>query len=263
MNPFRSGAVPPPGEFAATRLSGDRRRLAAGRQASCTHGDGCWCSPRLALRRAYYLGSDPVATGLVPSLSRPGGNVTGVATRAAGLTGKRMQLLKELIPGLSRVGVLLAQNIANPATMRDAETAARALKLAVEFREVRTPDDIETQIAQLAQAEVGAINVQSSTMLASHGARLAKVIAKHRIPAVYGHERYVEAGGLISYSSSVNKAFMRAASYVDRILKGARPGELAIEQTSDLDLAVNLKTAKALGITIPQSILVRADRVIE
>lgn len=210
------------------------------------------------------IGSDPVATGLVASLARPGGNLTGVATLTTGLNGKRIELLKELNPGLSSVGVLLAPNVANPVNMRESEAAAQALKLQMHFAQVRAPEDFEGAIVELARTRVGAVYVGPSTMLASHSARLVEIVAKHRIPAVYSHERFVDAGALMSYSGSVRKAFVRVAGYVDRILKGARAGELAIEQTSDLvELTVNLKTAKALGITIPQSILVRADRVIE
>jgi ABC-type uncharacterized transport system substrate-binding protein len=208
-------------------------------------------------------GSDPVALGFAASLSRPGGNITGVSVLTVGLAGKRMELLKELTPRLSRVGVLLAPNVANPVNTRESEAAARALNVQVHFAEVRTADEIERRIAELLQAGAGAIHVTPSTLLSSHSARVVAAVAKHRVPAVYGHERYVEAGGLITYSPSVTRAFARAAGYVDRILKGARPGELAIEQVSDIELVLNLKTARALGLKVPSAILARADRVIE
>lgn len=211
----------------------------------------------------FHMGADPVAAGLVPSLSRPGGNVTGILTLATGLTAKRLQLVKELNPEVSSVGVVLAPNVTNPDYVREAEAAARTLNLHLQFAEIRGPDEIEIRLGELHKSRVGAITVTGSSMLASHSARMVAAIATHRLPAVYAVERYVEAGGLVTYSTSPRKTFARAAGYVDRILKGDRPGELAIEQASGLELTVNLKTAKALGIRIPSSILVRADRVIE
>jgi len=209
------------------------------------------------------IGADPVARGLAASLSRPGGNVTGITTLTGGLIGKRIELLKELVPGLSRVGILLTPNIGNPIEARESEAAARALKLQPYFDEVHAPGDIERAIAGLAKSRVGAIYMSGSTMLASHAARVAAIVAKNRIPAVYANERFVDAGGLMVYSGSTKKNFVRVADYVDRILKGARAGDLPIEQTSDVELVINLKTAKALGIKIPQSILQRADRAID
>lgn len=209
------------------------------------------------------MGQDPVAFGLASSLSRPGGNVTGIATLTADLSGKRIQLVKELVPGLERVGILLAANVGNPVFMRESEAAARTLHLQAHFAEVAAAGDIESRIADLAQARVGAIYVSPSSVLASHGARIVATVAKHRIPTVYGAERHAAAGGLVTLTASTRKSFARLAGYVDRILKGARAAELPIEQTSDLELVVNLKTAKALGINIPPSILLRADRVIQ
>jgi putative tryptophan/tyrosine transport system substrate-binding protein len=208
-------------------------------------------------------GIDPVKQGLAASLSRPAGNLTGVATLSEDLFGKRVDLLRELVPGLSRVGHVLAPNINNPVNRRQMESLGQKYRLEVRFVEVAAPDDIEVRIAELAQARVGGIFVGGSTMLATQSSRVVTAIAQHRIPAIYGVERYVDVGGLIVLAASVRKGFVRAAGYVDRILKGARPGDLAIEQTMDVELAVNLKTAKSLGITIPQSILVRADRVIQ
>jgi putative ABC transport system substrate-binding protein len=210
------------------------------------------------------MGADPVARGLAVSLSRPGGNVTGVTTLTGSLLGKGIELLKELVPGLSRVGVLLGSGAANYSlNVREAEAAARLLKLESHIGGVGAPGEIETTIAALAKSRVGAVYVVGSTLLASHSDRVVAAIAKHRIPAAYPSERYTESGGLMVYAPSVKKAFVRAAGYVDRILKGARPAEMPIEQTSDLELVINLRTAKALGIKIPQSILQRADRAIE
>jgi putative tryptophan/tyrosine transport system substrate-binding protein len=208
-------------------------------------------------------GLDPVALGFAASLSRPGGNITGVSTLTVGLAGKRIELLKELVPGLTRVGVLLAPNVANPVNKRESEAAAQMLNLQVHFVEVRTIDEIESRVAELLQARVDGISVTAATLLSSHSPRVVAAIAKHRLPAVYSSERYAESGGLMTYSASVTRAFVRAAGYIDRILKGARPGELAIDQPREVELAVNLKAARALGIKIPQAVLVRADRVIE
>jgi len=210
------------------------------------------------------MGADPVARGLAASLSRPGGNVTGVTTLTGGLIGKGIELLKQLVPGLARVGVLLGSGAANYSlNVRQAETAARTLKLEPHIRGVHAPEEIEGAVAALAKSRVGAVYVVGSTMLASHSDRVVAAIAKHRIPAAYPSERYTEAGGLMVYAPSVKKAFVRAAGYVDRILKGSRAAEMPIEQTSDLELVINLKTAKALGLRIPQAILQRADRAIE
>jgi len=210
------------------------------------------------------MGADPVATGLAKSLSRPGGNVTGVWTLSSGLHGKRIELLKQLVPGLSRLGILLApESAAAKPGIVEAEAAAQTLKVNVVKAEVRAPDDIEKAVASLAQSRVGAIFVLPSSMLSAQGTRVVASMAKHAIPAVYGTERYVEVGGLLVYTSSARKAFGRIANHIDRILKGAPAGEIPIEQTSDVELVINLKTARALGITIPQSILQRADRAIE
>jgi putative ABC transport system substrate-binding protein len=209
------------------------------------------------------LGVDPVANGLAASLARPGGNLTGVVNTSTGLNAKRIELLKELNPTLSSFGVVLAPNVAKSANMRDSEAAARALKLQVHFGQANKPEDLDAVVAELAKRRVGALYIAGSTMLQAQSAHVVEVIAKHRLPAVYISERYVDAGGLMIYGSSARKSYVRAASYVDRILKGARPAEMAIEQVSEVELTVNLRTAKALGIKVPQSILVRADRVIE
>ena len=209
------------------------------------------------------VGVDPVASGLVRSLSSPGGNVTGVLNTTLALNAKRIELLKELVPGLSSFGVVLASNVGNPTNVRDSEAAARALNMQVHFAQARGPDDIDAAISELAKARVGALYVAPSSMLQARSARVVEAVAKHGLPAVYGAEQYIEAGALMIYGGNFKKTVVRVASYVDRILKGARPGELAIEQISAMELVVNLRTARKLGITVPPSILVRADRVIE
>ena len=209
------------------------------------------------------VGVDPVASGLVRSLSSPGGNVTGVLNTTLALNAKRIELLKELVPGLSSFGVVLASNVGNPTNVRDSEAAARALNMQVHFAQARGPDDIDAAISELAKARVGALYVAPSSMLQARSARVVEAVAKHGLPAVYGAEQYIDTGALMIYGGNFKKTVVRVASYVDRILKGARPGELAIEQISAMELVVNLRTARKLGITVPPSILVRADRVIE
>lgn len=209
------------------------------------------------------VGVDPVATGLVPSLSRPGGNLTGVATLAGPLNAKRIEVLKELNPGMSSIGVVLAPNVGNPVYRRESEDAARALGLQIHFGEAGKAEDLDGVLAQLAKARIEGLYIAPASIFQTRSALVTELVAKHRIPAVYANERYADNGGLVVYTISVRKAFVRAAGYVDRILKGARPGELAIEQASHVELVVNLRTAKALGITVPQRLLVRADRMIE
>ena len=209
------------------------------------------------------IGADPVASGLARSLSRPGGNLTGVWTLSFGLNKKRIELLKELAPRTSRLGILFAPGSAVQGAVDEAEAAARALKLETVRAEVRTPDEIEPSVAGLVKSRVNGIFVGASTFLAARGKRVVASMASHGMPAVYGEDRYIDAGGLMVYAPSIRKAFGRVANYADRILKGGRPGDLPIEQTTDVELIINLKSAKALGITIPQSILQRADRAIE
>jgi len=209
------------------------------------------------------VGVDPVSAGLVPSLSRPGGNLTGVATMATALNQKRVELLKALRPTATRVGVVLAPNVANPIYKRESEMAARALGVQIYFAEAQNTEELDRVIGELAKARIDAIYIAPASVFQVRSADVVQVVAKYRLPAVYANERYVDAGALMVYAPSIKKAFIRAASYVDRILKGARPGEMAIEQLSDVELAINLKTAKSLHITVPQSLLVRADRVIQ
>jgi putative ABC transport system substrate-binding protein len=210
------------------------------------------------------IGSDPVRSGLVRSLGRPGGNITGVLTLSAGLNARRIAILKELNPRLTDVGVLFASNVANAANMRESEAAAERLKVQLHFAQVGGPQEFEGAVTNLVKKHVGAMYVGPSTMLAAHAAPLVEIITRQRIAAVFSHERFAETTALMTYAGSTRKAFMRAVSYVERILKGARAGELAIDQAGDLlELTVNLKTAKELGIALPQAILLRADRVIQ
>ena len=210
-------------------------------------------------------GLDVIALGWVASLAQPGGNVTGLSTLSVShLISKRTELLKELLPKLTRVGVLVTPGSSAAAdNLRETEAMARHFRLQTHVVEVHTPGDLERAFAELARTRVGALIVVSSTMLSSQSERIVALTTKHQLPAVYFTSRFVDEGGLMSYGSDFNDQFRRLATYIDRVLKGARAGELPIEQPTTFELVVNLKTAKALGITIPQSVLVRADRVIE
>ena len=210
------------------------------------------------------IGADPVALGLAASLSYPGGNVTGVTNNVFEPTAKRIQLLHELVPKMSRMGVLIASgSSAATVNRREIEAAVRALRLELHVAEVGNPENFEPAFSSLAQSRVEALYVSPSSMIAANSARVVTLAAQQRPPAIYTDRRYVDGGGLMFYGHNVHESFVLAAPYVDRILKGAKPGDLPIEQTSKLELVINLKTARSLGIKVPQSILVRADRVIE
>jgi putative ABC transport system substrate-binding protein len=207
---------------------------------------------------------DPVGRGFVASLARPGGNITGISNLAVALTGKWLELAKEVVPRISRVAIL--RNGGNPTHAlfwAEAQTAAQGLGLTVYSAEVRGPADFEHAFVSMAQERVGAVVVLADPMLGSHRTRLAELSAKHRLASIAPFRENAESGGLISYGPSLRANFRRAASYVDRILKGAKPAELPVEQPTTFDLFVNLKTARALGLTIPPSLLLRADQVIE
>jgi putative ABC transport system substrate-binding protein len=207
---------------------------------------------------------DPVASGLVTSLARPGGNITGQSMMSPDLAEKQLQILKELVPKTSRVAVL--HNPANPGNapqVRHAQDAARALGVRLQILGARGPSEIDGAFAAMAAEQAGAVIVLVDAILQSNRARIADLAARHRLPAVYGLHEYAEVGGLLAYGPNRLDMFRRAATYVDRILKGAKPGDLPVEQPSTFTLVINLKTAKALGLTIPPSLLLRADQVIE
>ncbi len=210
---------------------------------------------------------DPVADGLVTSLARPGGNVTGVSSLVSELVGKWLELLKQAVPGISRVAVLWHPGTLGERTEKDmlkgAEAAARALGLRLQFFEARGPADFERAFSDMTRARAGALTVWTSPMFNTERRRLVDLAAKHRLPAVYPWTEVVDAGGLMAYGANMADVFRRAATYVDRILKGAKPGDLPVEQPTKFELVINLKTAKALGLRIPPSLLGRADQVIE
>jgi putative ABC transport system substrate-binding protein len=212
-----------------------------------------------------FLGADPDALGLGSSLARPGGNITGV-TLVAGpeIGGKYLQLLKEAVPESSRVAVLVRpENSSHALVLKEIEAAARSLKVQLQPVRARTPDDLDTAFSAMARLRVDALIVLADPIFFLHRERLATLAAKNRLPAMYGLTEHAEAGGLMAYSANFAEVARRAATYVDKILKGAKPGDLPIERPQTFELVINLKTAKTLGITIPQPVLLRADQIIE
>jgi ABC-type uncharacterized transport system substrate-binding protein len=208
---------------------------------------------------------DPVGLGLIASLARPGGNVTGLSYSVGmGTFGKELGLLNEAVPKVRRVAIL--SNPANPVqplAIRDVKVAARSLGVQLQLLEARGATEFDGAFAAMAKERVGALLAVADSMFLLHGARLADLAARSRLPAAYGYRETVEAGGLMSYGPSLPDLWRRAAGYVDKILKGAKPGDLPVEQPTKFELVINLKTAKALGLTVPPSLLARADEVIE
>ena len=208
--------------------------------------------------------SDPVATGLVRSLARPGGNITGLSNMAADLSPKHLDPLLATVPKLSRVALLANPEIPPHAlALKTTQTAAQTVNVTVVAMEARTAEGIENAFSRMAREQVGAAIVVSYPLFTQHRREIAELALKYRIPLMCPFQEYVEAGNLMSYGYNPADLYRHAAIYVDKIFKGAKPADLPIEQPTKFELAVNLKTAKALGIKFPQSILVRADRVIE
>jgi putative tryptophan/tyrosine transport system substrate-binding protein len=211
--------------------------------------------------------ADPVTSGLVTSLARPGGNVTGLSVLAPELVGKCLEQLTPAVPGITRVAVLWHPGAFGERTEKDmlkeAEVAARALGVRLQFVQARGPADIDRAFSDMTRARAGALAVLTSSMLFGERRRLVDLAAKNRLPAVYPWREGVDAGGLMSYGPDLADLSRRAATYVDKILKGAKPADLPVEQPTKFELVINLKTAKVLGLTIPQSVLARADHVVE
>jgi len=210
-------------------------------------------------------GSDPVEIGLIESLARPGGNITGVANLARELGGKRLELLKEAVPKLARVAVLY--NPAIPAGVLEMKevlpVAARALRLTLQPWEIRTADDFERVFTALNKDRPDGLYVTSNPLTRGNSKRVGDFAIKSRIPSVHGGRESVEAGGLMSYGADTAESYQRVAYYVDRILKGAKPADLPVEQPTKFELVINLKTAKQIGLTIPPELLARANRLIK
>ena len=225
--------------------------------------------PALALKRAtatipivMVSGSDPVARGLVPSLQRPGGNITGLTLFVLELSGKRLELLKQAFPKIRRVGVLYWRGGAVPVSFRATQDAAQLLGLELQSLEIRGASEFDRVFEQVAKDRPDAL-VTLSTPISRFRKRIVDLAVKNRLPTMFDKRGFVDAGGLMSYGPSIPDIMRRAATYVDKILKGANPAGLPIEQPTKFDLVINLKAAKQIGLTIPPSILYRADKVIK
>jgi len=220
-----------------------------------------------ALPIVFVAAGEPVSSGLVTSLARPGSNVTGLSLLFPELVGKCLEQLKLAVPGVSRMAVLEQPGAVPERTRKEilngADVAARALGVRLQIVGAQTPADIDGAFSELHRARANGLAVLSTPMFASERRRIVDLAAKGRLPAVYSFRVYVDAGGLMSYGPSVPEMARRAAVYVDKILKGAKPADLPVEQPTKFELAINLKTARALGLTIPPSLLARADQVIE
>ena len=211
----------------------------------------------------FARSADPVGFGLVTSLSRPGGNLTGLSTLFRELAAKRLELLTTVIPGAKRVGVLWEPNSPVSGVFKEIEGAARSVNLELVPAEVRDPDDFAPALRAMQEARASAVIAVVGIIFSEHRQRLLDLVAKARLPSMFPNREYVDAGGLMSYGPSSPDMYRRAAASVDKILKGTKPADLPVEQPTRFELVINLKTAKALGLTIPYTLLGRADEVIE
>jgi putative tryptophan/tyrosine transport system substrate-binding protein len=207
--------------------------------------------------------NDPVGNGFVASLARPGRNITGLSNQAPEISGKQLELLKEIVPSLSRVAVFGNLNEpANPQSLREVELAAGAFRMKLQYLDVPSPKDVESAFRAASKARADAVLMLGNGILNPHRAQIADLAVRSRLPAIYNSVEWVEAGGLTSYGASIPHLLRRAATYVDKILKGAKPAELPVEQPTKFELVINLKAAKQIGLTIPPNVLARADKVI-
>jgi putative tryptophan/tyrosine transport system substrate-binding protein len=208
--------------------------------------------------------NDPVGNGFVASLARPGGNITGLSTLAPEISGKQLELLKEIVPKFSRVAVLGDSTLAgNAQALKEVELAAGAFGVKIQYLDVRGPKDIETVFCAASKGHADAVLVLSTPVFNPYRTEIADLAVKNRLPAIYSTPEYVEAGGLMTYGVNLADLYRRAATYVDKILKGAKPAELPVEQPKKFELIINLKAAKQIGLTIPPNVLARADKVIK
>jgi len=207
--------------------------------------------------------NDPVGNGFAASLARPGGNITGLSTLAPEISGKQLELLKEIIPNLSRVAVFgNSLQPGNPQALKETELAAGALGVRLQLYDIRSPKDIETAFRAASKAHANAVLVLGNVVVTFQPKHFAELAAKSRLPAIYWSPEFVEAGGLMAYSVSITELFRRAATFVDKILKGAKPADLPVEQPTKFEFIINLNAAKQIGLTIPPNVLARADKVI-
>jgi putative ABC transport system substrate-binding protein len=208
--------------------------------------------------------SDPVGTGFVASLARPGGNITGLASLSTELRGKLLELLKETVPRLSHVVALRGPGVQSSAvSLKETEVVAQSLGLKLQFQEVKAPDDLNRAFEAITKARTGALIVTAGPFGSINRKRIVEFAAKSRLPAIYYRQEFVEDGGLMSYATNPNDLARRAAVFVDKILKGTKPADIPVEQPTNFQLVINLKTAQALGLTIPPVVLMRADKVIK
>jgi putative ABC transport system substrate-binding protein len=227
--------------------------------------------PPFAAKRAtsripivFTNNGDPVGSGLVSSLARPGGNVTGLSLASPDIAGKRLQLLKETVPGVARVAIL--SNPTSPMQaliLKEVGAAGAALHLQLQFLEARSPDEVTRVLSALTRERADALTILGHPMFAQQRARIAELTTRRLMPVMAAQREYAEAGSLMAYGASLSEMYRRAAIYVDQILKGAKPADLPIEQPTKFEFVINLKTAKALGLTIPPAVLARADEVIQ
>ena len=231
-----------------------------------TYGTQCALAAKQATNSVpivFALPGDPVATGLVASLARPGSNITGVSSQGTDLATKRLQILRETVPGLRRLAIM--GNVDNPASVLDmakVHAAARTLGLDAAIFEIRGAEDLVPTFEAL-KGRMDALYIPPDALINTQRIRINTLALGARLPTMYGAREYVEGGGFMSYGPSFSEQFRRAANYVDKILRGAKPGDIPIEQPTKFDLVINLTTAKALGLTIPEAFLLRADEVIE
>ncbi len=224
----------------------------------------------LAVKRAtakipivLVLAGDPVGTGLAASLSRPGGNVTGLTTLTTELSAKRLELLRQMLPAMTQLGVVWDNNPAFTLAVQDTEVAARTMNVSVRAVVVRSRDELDAAFADFAGQRVAAVEIMPNPVALRERRRVAELALKYRLPTVFAQREYVDAGGLMSYGSNLTQMFRRAAIYVAKILQGARPADLPIQQPTAFELVINRGTAKALGLTVPPSLQARADHMVE
>ena len=208
--------------------------------------------------------TDPVGSGFVASLARPGGNITGLAALAPEMSGKQLEFLKEIIPKLSRVAVVGNSRVPGDAqALRETVLAAGSYEIYLRYLDLRDPNDIDAVFRAAAKGRADAVLMLGNPTLNAHRQQIVDQVVKHRLPATYTRPEYIDVGGLMYYGTNYNDLFRRAAGYVDRILKGAKPADLPVEQPTKFELIVNLKAAKQIGLTIPNKVLAKADRVIK
>ena len=207
---------------------------------------------------------DPVGSGFIASLARPGGNITGLSTHYPEISGKQLELIKECVPKLSRLAVIgNSTSPGNAQALKETEVAAAAFGVRLQYLEVQNAKEIETAFQAATKGRANAVLLLASAVLSSQLTQVADLAVKSRLPAIYARPEYVEAGGLMIYGVSINDLYRRAATYVDKILKGTKPAEIPVEQPTKFEFVINLKAAKQIGLTIPPNMLVRADRVIK